>query len=183
MATAASAVRCGSGSALRRRKTRRQTGPTSPGQHQSSYTPDETADVISGGDNDGEGYYLRATVDYTDGEGGSKSAMAIAGQVGTANQRPQFPSAETRRRTVPEKTRAGVNIGDPVAAEDPENNRLVYSLTGIDAESFTIVSSTGQLRVRDPLDYEIGRTVFSLTSTSTTVGMRREPPPLTSTIL
>ena len=131
-----------------------------PGATSSSYRPDETADVISGGDNDGEGYYLRATVDYTDGEGGSKSAMAIAGQVGTANQRPQFPSAETRRRTVPEKTRAGVNIGDPVAAEDPENNRLVYSLTGIDAESFTIVSSTGQLRVRDPLDYEIGRTVF-----------------------
>ena len=49
------------------------------GANSSSYTPDETADVISGGDNDGEGYYLRATVDYTDGEGGGKSAMAIAG--------------------------------------------------------------------------------------------------------
>ena len=59
-----------------------------------------------------------------------------------------------------ENSRSGTNIGDPVAAEDEENNRLVYSLTGIDAESFTIVSSTGQLRVRDPLDYEIGRTVF-----------------------
>ena len=110
--------------------------------------------MVSGGDNDGQGYHLRATVSYTDGEGGGKSAMADAGQVGTANTRPQFPTAETGQRTVPENSRAGTSIGDPVAAEDAENNSLTYTLTGTDAESFTIVSSTGQLRVKEPLDFE-----------------------------
>ncbi len=123
------------------------------GATSSTYTPSVTADVVSGGDNDGEGHYLRATVTYSDGEGSSKSAMAIAGQIGTANTRPRFPNS-SELRTVPENSRSGTNIGDPVAAEDPENNSLTYSLTGIHAESFTIVSSTGQLRVKEPLDFE-----------------------------
>ena len=130
------------------------------GATSSTYTPSATADVVSGGDNDGEGYYLRATVSYTDGKGSGKSAEAIAGQVGTANTRPQFPTTETGQRTVPENSRAGTNIGEPVAAEDPENNSLTYTLTGFDAESFTIVSSTGQLRVREPLDFENGQTQY-----------------------
>ena len=92
--------------------------------------------------------------DYTDGEGSGKSAEASAGQVGTANTRPQFPATENGQRTVPENSRSGTNIGDPVAAADPENNSLTYTLTGIHAESFTIVSSTGQLRVKEPLDFE-----------------------------
>ena len=124
------------------------------GATSSTYTPSETDDVISEGDNEGKGYYLRATVTYADGEGGGKSATADAGQVGTANVRPQFPASETGQRSVDENSRAGTNIGEPVAAEDPENNRLTYSLTGFDAESFAIVSSTGQLRVREPLDFE-----------------------------
>ena len=53
-----------------------------------------------------------------------------------------------------ENTRAGVNVGAPVAAVDPENNRLTYTLTGTDADAFTIVAGTGQLRTKDPLDYE-----------------------------
>ena len=130
-----------------------------------SYTPDETDDVISGGDNDGEGYYLRATVSYTDGEDGGKSAMAIPGQVGTANVRPQFPDTETGQRSVDENSRSGTNIGEPVEAEDQENNRLVYSLTGTDAESFAIVSSTGQLRTKEALDFESGKSTYSVTVT------------------
>ena len=133
--------------------------PAIAGATSSTYTPSETDDVISEGDNEGKGYYLRATVTYADGEGGGKSATADAGQVGTANVRPQFPASETGQRSVDENSRAGTNIGEPVAAEDPENNRLTYSLTGFDAESFAIVSSTGQLRVREPLDFETGRTI------------------------
>ena len=132
------------------------------GENSSTYTPSKTDDVISGGDNEGDGYYLRATVEYTDGEGGVKPAMAIAGQVGTANERPQFPNSETGQRTVPENSRAGTNIGDPVAAEDPDDNSLNYSLSELTEgndhdEAFTIVSSTGQLRVKEPLDFENGQ--------------------------
>ncbi len=130
------------------------------GATSSTYTPDATNDVIASGDNDGEGYYLRARVTYTDGQDSGKSAMAVAGQVGTANTRPQFPSSENGQRTVLENARAGTNIGDPIAAEDPEHNSLTYTLTGEDAESFTIVSSTGQLRTKEPLDFEDGPTLY-----------------------
>ena len=68
------------------------------GATSATYTPSATADVVSGGANDGKGYYLRAMVSYTDGEGGSKSAEAIAGQVGTANTRPQFPCRRDGQR-------------------------------------------------------------------------------------
>ena len=133
------------------------------GATSATYTPSSTPDVVSGGANDGKGYYLRATVSYTDGEGIDKSAEAIAGQVGTANTRPQFPSGENGQRSVAETTRAGTNIGDPIAAEDPENNSLTYMLSDIsessnDSEFFTIVSSTGQLRTKEPLNFESGQT-------------------------
>ena len=55
----------------------------------------------------------------------------------------------------------------PIAAEDPENNSLTYSLRDIsessnDSEFFTIVSSTGQLRTKEPLDIESGQTPVQL---------------------
>ena len=115
------------------------------GETSSSYTPD---------DDDGD-FFLRASVTYTDSRGGGKSAEAVtAGRVPSENRRPTFPSTEDGARTVPENTRAGVNIGAPVAAIDPENNRLVYTLTGADAAAFTIVASTGQLRTSETLDFE-----------------------------
>ena len=120
-----------------------------------TYTPSATDDVTSGGD----GYYLRVQVSYTDGEGDSKTAEAIAGQMGTSNTRPTFPSSEDGQRTVDENSSAGTSIGDPVAADDPESNSLTYTMIeltedGTDTEAFTIVSSTGQLRVKEPLDFE-----------------------------
>ena len=61
-----------------------------------------------------------------------------------------------------ENTRAGVNIGAPVAAVDPENDRLTYSLSGTDAGAFTIITSTGQLRTKEALDFETTST-YSVT--------------------
>ena len=55
---------------------------------------------------------------------------------------------------MPENTRAGRNIGEPVAAVDPEQNSLTYTLTGTDAAAFTVVASTGQLRTSEALDFE-----------------------------
>ena len=101
-----------------------------------------------------EDSYLRATVEYTDRRGGGKQAEAITNPVPSENRRPLFPSTETGQRSVDENTRSGQNIGAPVAAEDPERDRLTYTLTGADATSFTIVASTGQIRVKDALDFE-----------------------------
>ena len=132
------------------------------GETSVTYTPHETDDVISGGDNDGEGYYLRVKVTYTDSEGVGRTATAIAGQMGTVNTPPQFPASETGQRSIDENSSRNSNIGVPVAATDPENNSLTYTLTGTDAESFSIVSSTGQLRVKEPLDYEV-KSSYSVT--------------------
>ena len=114
------------------------------GATNSSYTP-----TVSD-----EDFYLRAAVEYTDRRGMGKRAEAITSPVPSENRRPLFPSTETGQRTVDENTRAGANIGAPVAAEDPERDRLTYSLTGTDAASFTIVTSNGQIRVKDALDFE-----------------------------
>ena len=102
-----------------------------------------------------EDSYLRATVEYTDRRGGGKRAEAITNPVPSENRRPLFPVSETGQRSVDENTRAGANVGAPVAAEDPENDRLTYTLTGADAAAFTITSS-GQLRVGSGtmLDFE-----------------------------
>ena len=123
------------------------------GAASSSYTP-TVAD---------EDFFLRATVTYTDRRGAGKSAEAVTdGPVPSENRRPRFPSTETGRRTVPEDARAGVNIGAPVAADDPENDSLTYMLTGPDADAFTVVRSSGQIRTSEALDYET-RPSYSLT--------------------
>ena len=111
----------------------------------SSYTPTE----------DDEDFYLRARVEYADNRGSGKSAEGITtGPVPSENRRPTFPDAEDGDRTVQENTRAGVNVGAPVAAVDPERNRLTYTLTGTDAAAFTIVAGDGpDCGRRTPLDY------------------------------
>ena len=119
----------------------------------SSYTPVE-ADEDS---------YLRATVTYMDRRGGGKSAEAVTtGPVPSENRRPRFPSTETGQRTVPENTREGVTVGAPMAAVDPENDTLTYTLSGPDATAFTIVTSTGQLRTSEDLDFET-KSTYSVT--------------------
>ena len=44
------------------------------------------------------------------------------------NSAPQFPSSETGARTVDENTPWYQNIGDPVVATDPDDDKLTYSL-------------------------------------------------------
>ena len=72
---------------------------------------------------------------------------------------PDLPSG-TATRTVPENTPPGVNIGEPISATDGDEgtiefgDTLTYSLSGTDAASFDIDSSTGQLITKAPLDFE-----------------------------
>ena len=74
-------------------------------------------------------------------------------------------SSNTATRSIDENTEANTNIGNPVSAThwanadtDTTNDvTLEYSLEGNDASSFSIVSTTGQLQVSTPLDYETTR--------------------------
>ncbi len=114
------------------------------------------------------GNYLRATASYADGHGTGKSAQAVsANPVEDAptppppppppppgNTPPAFPTVEQGRRSVAENSAAGVSIGAPVTALDPQGDSLTYSLSGRDADLFDINAATGQLVTKAPLDYE-----------------------------
>ena len=66
------------------------------------------------------------------------------------NNAPIFTEGSSTTRSVPENTPAGKNIGSPVSATDLDEDVLTYTLSGADAASFGIVSTTGQLQTRSP---------------------------------
>ena len=70
------------------------------------------------------------------------------------NDKPTFDDGDTTTRSIAENSAAGTVIGKPVPATDQDGDTLTYSLTGTDASKFTIDSSTGQIKVKSPLDYE-----------------------------
>ena len=83
---------------------------------------------------------------------------------------PDFGTAHTTTITVAEDATSGTNIGDPYTATDADpSDMLSYHLSGTDASSFSIVSTSGQLQTNAALDYE------NKTSYSVTVGVRDSP--------
>ena len=114
-------------------------------------------------------YYLRATASYDDGAGDGKSASAVSANPVRApapgNTNPSFtPAPDTR--TVDENERAGTNVGAPFVATDADSDRLSYFLSGRDAAAFEINSSSGQLRTRAVLDYEVQQ-IYAVDVTAT----------------
>ena len=100
--------------------------------------------------------YLRATASYTDGFGAGNSEQAVSAKVlaASVNVAPRFPTATTTRSIA--ENMANADIGDPIVADDPNgaDDTLTYTLEGMDAASFSIVRTTGQLRTSAALDYE-----------------------------
>ena len=70
------------------------------------------------------------------------------------NSVPVFTEGNSTTRSVAENTAADENIGTAVSATDANNDTLAYTLSGTDAASFTIVSTTGQLKTSAVLNYE-----------------------------
>ena len=62
-------------------------------------------------------------------------------------------------RTVNENSAVAAAVGDPVEAEDLDNDVLVYVLNGDDAELFDVISATGQITVGEgtSLNFEARR--------------------------
>ena len=136
------------------------TGWTTIGTASDTYTP-VAADV---------GKHLRATVSYSDLLGDGKSAEGVSVnpvRAAPVTNGPPVFAAETTSRTVAENTAAGEDFGQPVTATDPNSDTLTYSLSGADAESFSIDQSSGQLRTSVVLDFEGDKTTFSVTVTAT----------------
>ena len=83
------------------------------------------------------------------------------------NQAPEFLDEEPTR-TVNENAATDAPVGDPVAAEDPDDDPLTYALSGTDAGSFGIDDSTGQISVpaETSLDFET-KSSYAVTVTAT----------------
>lgn len=80
------------------------------------------------------------------------------------NQPPVFDDGDSTTRSVAENTAAGTNIGLPISATDPDDNRrLLYQLSGKDKKSFDIGRRTGQLITKASLDYETKSSYTQLT--------------------
>ena len=93
------------------------------------------------------------TVVAEDSEGASDS-IEVTIAVTNANEPPAFDSTSTTR-SVTENAAAGHDIGDPVAATDPDSgDTLTYRLGGTDADAFDIDATGGQLRTQGALDHE-----------------------------
>ncbi len=71
-----------------------------------------------------------------------------------ANQAPTFTDGTSTTRSFAENTAADENIGTPVGATDNDGGTLTYSLEGTDKESFSIVSTSGQLETKANVTYD-----------------------------
>ena len=69
---------------------------------------------------------------------------------------PVFNTSLATTIMVPENTASGENIGSPYTATDSDTgDTLAYTLSGTDAASFSIVSTSGQLQASAALNFEV----------------------------
>ena len=95
-------------------------------------------------------------VQATNSDGNGPWSPSGSGQTNTAgNSAPTFPSS-TASRSVAENSAAGTDVGAPVTATDIDiGDTLAYTLEdGMDASSFSIVSTSGQIRTRSGVTYD-----------------------------
>ena len=100
-------------------------------------------------------------------DGTNDGAMGVTVTVTDVDENvaPEFAEATTTRE-VEENTPQGANIGGPVAAMVGDDDTLTYAIGGADASSFIIIRTTGQIKVREALDYET-KNSYTVTVTAT----------------
>ena len=98
---------------------------------------------------------------------GGKAEITRSAGVGPVNQAPVFPDDVDTTLAVAENSPARTNVGDPVTATDPDDDTLAYSLSGTDAASFEIGSSTGQITTKSDVTYDYeAKSSYSLSVTA-----------------
>ena len=114
-------------------------------------------------DNDKNSFSVTVTVTATPAGAGISSldpnapgdyVVPVKINVTDVNEPPKLPGDNSMDRSVKENSAAGTNIGAPVTASDVDKDTLTYSLEGTDATKFTVVSTSGQIKVKSALDYE-----------------------------
>ena len=99
----------------------------------------------------GSSYDVQARATTTAGTG--EWSSSVLGTPHVQNTDAAFPATESRMRSVLEDSEVGANVGLPVAASDPNNDPLTYSLVG-GTGTFTIDGTSGQILVNGALDAE-----------------------------
>ena len=108
-------------------------------------------------------YEVRVRAKNGEGDTTENWSSVGRGTTGASNHRPEFDNeAAVVTLSVYENTRSGQNLGTAVSATDADSNSLTYTLEGPGKDSFTILSSSGQIRTKSPLDYE-ARSSYSVT--------------------
>ncbi len=80
-------------------------------------------------------------------------------EVTDLNEKPAFDATPPVAYEIAENTAAGTAIGAALTATDPDEiETLTYGLTGTDAASFDIDTSTGQIKTKAALDHETKET-------------------------
>ena len=113
------------------------TGTTTPTQITGLERSTEYEVQVRATNDEGTGYWSTSTTATT-----------------SANRAPSFTDGATTTRSVAENTASDQNIGGAVGATDADGDTLTYSISGTDAASFTIDSTSAQLKTSAPLDYE-----------------------------
>ena len=110
------------------------------------------------------------TITVSDGKGGSDTIVVTINTTNVdekpENIAPVFSEGDDTTRSIAENTGSGVDIGSAVSATDADNNTLTYTLGGTDAVSFSIDSTTGQLKTSAELDFEDEDTYLVVISVS-----------------
>ena len=130
----------------------RRDGSDIPGATSDFYTA--TADDL--------GHTLSVAVSYEDPQGPGKSAQAGT-DAPVSNDPPAFDTDGPLSMSIAEDAATGTNVGEPLAATDPNSDTLAFALTGDGAGDFA-VNEDGQITVASALDHE-GRSSYSLTAT------------------
>ena len=133
---------------------------------------------------DDVGFYLRATVTYTDGHGPDKSEPVRSAHtvqvINLPNDPPVFPDqdsempgdqSEMATRTIEENTAAGKDVGVPVEAGDGDDDILTYTLGETAADgAFDIDQATGQIKTKAGLDFETAETYVVIATATDPAG-------------
>ena len=105
------------------------------------------------------------TITATDTSGASAS-ITVTITVTNVNEAPVFAEGTGTSRRVAENTAAGADMGAAVSADDPDGDKLTYTLGGTDSTHFAINSDSGRLKTRAALDYET-KHAYTVTVTAT----------------
>ena len=102
--------------------------------------------------------------------GAGAAVAVIALRERDEDRPPRFADGSTLMLDVPENTKG--NIGSPITATDLDGDPITYSLSGVDANSFQIGETSGQLSVdaSTTLDFET-QTYYSFQVDSTANGL------------